>query len=154
MEKKIPHIEENVLAEVAQNCLCLNIRQATRIITQVYDECLQPSGLRITQFNLLVAVALAQEMPLTRLAEMMVLDRTTLARNLKPLERQGLLTIEAGEDRRVHLIGMTAHGRQVLEEALPCWRHAQELVKARLGQKEWDTFSADLHVAMARIPSS
>jgi DNA-binding MarR family transcriptional regulator len=108
----------------------------------------------MTQFNLLVAVALAQEMPLTRLAEMLVLDRTTLARNLKPLERQGLLAIEAGTDRRVHLIRVTPNGLQVLKEALPYWRRAQELVKARLGQKEWDAFSAHLQVAMARIPSS
>ncbi|HTK10434.1 MAG TPA: MarR family winged helix-turn-helix transcriptional regulator [Ktedonobacteraceae bacterium] len=154
MEKETPHIEANTLAEVARSCLCLGVRQTARVITQVYDDILQPSGLRTTQFNLLVAVALAQEMPLTRLAEILLMDRTTLARNLKPLERQGLLAIETGMDRRVHLVRMTSHGLQILQEALPYWRQAQEQVKARLGQEEWDTFSAHLQVAMARIPSS
>jgi DNA-binding MarR family transcriptional regulator len=154
MEKKPLHIEANALAEVAQNCLCLSIRQTARVITQMYDAFLQPSGLRATQLHLLVAVAFAQQMPLTRLAELLVMDRTTLARNLKPLERQGLLAIGAGTDRRVHLISVTSHGLQVVQEALPRWRQAQEQVKARLGQQEWDAIAAHLQVARERLPSS
>ena len=154
MDTEISDIETSELVEVAQNCLCSNIRQATRLITQVYDEFLQPSGLRSTQFSLLAAVALAHEMPLTRLAEMLVLDRTTLTRNLKPLERDGLLVIEAATDRRVHPIRMTPHGLQVLKAALPCWRQAQERIKALLGRDDWDVLSARLQMAMERISSS
>jgi DNA-binding MarR family transcriptional regulator len=154
MEKETLQNDEDALADVARNCLCLGIRQTARVITQIYDEFLQPSGLRVTQLNLLVAVALAQELPLTRIAEILVMDRTTLARNLKPLEREGLLTSAAGTDRRVHQIRITPRGLQVIKEALPYWRQAQELVKARLGQKEWDTLSSHLQMATALIAPS
>src|SRR6266487_5773996 len=113
------------LAEIAEACACLNVRKAARAVTHLYDEVLQPSGLRSTQFNLLVAVALAGEAPVMRLAEVLVLDRTTLARNLKPLESQGLVVVEPGEDKRVRLIRLTDHGYQLLEQSLPYWRKAQ-----------------------------
>ncbi len=95
------------LPEIAETCACLNVRKAARAVTQLYDEVLQPSGLRATQFNLLVAIALAGEAPVTRLADALVMDRTTLTRNLKPLESQGLITIEAGTDRRVFHLDAT-----------------------------------------------
>src|SRR5437660_42669 len=94
MEKKTSSIAKPVLEEIERDCLCLQVRKTARMVTQWYDACLQPSGLRSTQFNLLVAIGLAQTVPLTRLAEIMVLDRTTLARNLKPLESQGLVVVE------------------------------------------------------------
>jgi DNA-binding MarR family transcriptional regulator len=151
MEHTTSHVEKSVLTEVAQNCLGLQIRKATRLVTQLYDEYLQPSGLRSTQFNLLVAIALAQAVPLTHLAEIMVLDRTTLARNLKPLESQGLVIVEPGEDKRVHLISLTERGSQRLEQALPYWRQAQDKVKARLGQAQWEALRADLRTLEAQL---
>src|SRR5215831_18313633 len=152
MEKETSHIVEGALTEVAQHCLCLQIRQAARLITQWYDEALQPSGLRSTQFNLLAAIALAKTVSLTRLAEAMVMDRTTLTRNLKPLESQELVVIAPGADRRVRLIRLTARGYQRLQEALPCWRKAQELVMARLGRSQWDALHTDLHGLMTQAP--
>ncbi|HEV2582271.1 MAG TPA: hypothetical protein VGT44_15560, partial [Ktedonobacteraceae bacterium] len=86
MEKETQRIARQQLMEIEQQCLGLLTRQVARRVTQWYDQCFQPNGLRSTQFNLLVAIALAQTVPLTRLAEILVLDRTTLARNLKPLE--------------------------------------------------------------------
>jgi len=112
------------LAEIEESCACLNVRKAARAITQLFDEVLQPTGLRSTQFPLLVVVALLGEAPVTQLAEELVMDRTTLARNLKPLESQGLLTIEAGTDRRRHLVRLTERGRQALARALPSWEQA------------------------------
>jgi len=152
MEKEILPIAKPALEEIAQDCLCLQVRKTARMVTQWYDACLQPSGLRSTQFNLLVAIALAQVVPLTRLADVMVLDRTTLARNLKPLESQGLVVIEPGEDKRVHLIRLTEGGYQLLEKALPYWRKAQEQVIARLGQSQWDSLRTDLHNLAAKVP--
>ncbi len=93
------------LAEIEESCACLNVRKAARAITQLFDEVLQPTGLRSTQFPLLVVVARLREAPVTQLSRELVMDRTTLARNLKPCVRQGLLTIEAGTDRRRHLCG-------------------------------------------------
>jgi DNA-binding MarR family transcriptional regulator len=152
MEKKTSLIAKPVLEEIAQDCLCLQVRKTSRMVTQWYDACLQPSGLRSTQFNLLVAIAVAQVVPLTRLADVLVLDRTTLARNLKPLESQGLVEVSPGEDKRIRLIRLTDRGYQLLEQSLPYWRKAQEQVMARLGQSQWDALRADLHDLATKVP--
>lgn len=152
MENKTSHMEKSALAEIAQECLCLQVRKTARKVTQWYDECLQPGGLRSTQFNLLVAITLAQPVPLTRLAEILVLDRTTLARNLKPLESQGLVVVEPGEDKRVRLIRVTERGHQLLEQTLPYWKKAQDQVKDRLGQAQWNALRADLSNLETQVP--
>jgi DNA-binding MarR family transcriptional regulator len=152
MEKKTSFIAKNVLEEIERDCLCLQVRKTARMVTQWYDACLQPSGLRSTQFNVLVAIALAQTVTLTHLAKVLVLDRTTLARNLKPLESQGLVVVEPGEDRRVRLIRLTDRGYQLLEQSLPYWRKAQERVMARLGQSQWDALRADLRMLGTQVP--
>jgi DNA-binding MarR family transcriptional regulator len=85
----------------------------------MYDQFLAPSGLQITQFTLLVSCAVAGPVPITNLAEVLVMDRTTLARNLKPLEKRGMVKISEGEDRRVRLVELTEKG-WVLMKALPC----------------------------------
>lgn len=151
MENTTSHVEEADLLEIAQGCLCLQIRKTARLVSQLYDEYLQPSDLRLTQLSLLIAIALAQPVPLTRLADILVLDRTTLARNLKPLESQGLVITEPGEDKRVHLISMTDRGQQRMKQALPCWRQAQDAVKARMGQTQWETMRTGLRSLEALV---
>jgi len=141
------------LAEIEESCACLNVRKAARAITQLFDEVLQPTGLRSTQFPLLVVVARLREAPVTQLAEELVMDRTTLARNLKPLESQGLLTIESGTDRRRHLVRLTERGRQALAGALPYWEQAQHQVVTRLGQDQWHALQASLKATMTLAQS-
>jgi DNA-binding MarR family transcriptional regulator len=152
MEKESSSITRPALEEIAQGCLCLQVRQTARAVTQWYDACLQPSGLRSTQVNLMVAIALAQTVPLTRLAELLVLDRTSLARNLKPLEREGLVEVSPGEDKRVRLIRLTEGGYQRLAQALPYWKEAQDQMIARLGSLRWETMHADLRDLQMRVP--
>ena len=146
-----PHAAQ--LAEIEESCARLNVRKAARAVTQLFDEVLQPTGLRSTQFPLLVAVALRGEAPVTQLAEELVMDRTTLARNLKPLESQGLLTIEAGTDRRRHLVRLTERGREALARALPYWEHAQHQVVTRLGHEQWHALRASLQATMTLAQS-
>src|SRR2546426_5612305 len=150
MNEQIHQPNAAQLAEIEATCACSNVRKAARAVTQLYDEVLQPTGLRSTQFNLLVAVALAGEAPVTRLAEALVMDRTTLARNLKPLESQGLLTIDAGTDRRRHLVRLTERGRQALATALPYWEQAQKQGVRGLGQEQWQALVAELKVSVTR----
>ena len=150
MEKATLQIAQQQLMEIEQQCLGLLTRQVARRVTQWYYQCLQSSGLRSTQFNVLVAIA--QTVPLTRPAEILVLDRTTLARNLKPLEQQGLVRIEAGEDRRVHLIRLTEAGYVLLQQALPAWEKAQSEMISRLGPAQGDTLHAELRDLVARVP--
>ena len=144
MNEQIHQPNAAQLAEIEATCACSNVRKAARTVTQLFDEMLQPTGLRSTQFTLLVAVARLREAPVTQLAEALVMDRTTLARNLKPLESLGLLTVEAGTDRRRHLVRLTERGRQALARALPYWEQAQHQVVTRLGQEQWHALRASL----------
>lgn len=140
--------EQAKAAEVAA-CTCYNLRKATRAITQLYDEILRPSGLRATQFNLLSVIWIMVRVSITRLAEQAVIDRTTLARNLDVLEKQGLVRIEAGEDARVREVSLTPAGYHGLTAALPHWRKAQAIVTKNLGPGRLERLLADLSAAVA-----
>jgi DNA-binding MarR family transcriptional regulator len=148
MNEQIHQPSAAQLAEIEATCACSNVRKAARAVTQLFDEVMQPTGLRSTQFTLLVAVALLGEAPVTKLSEALVMDRTTLARNLKPLESQGLLTVEAGSDRRRHLVRLTERGNQALARALPYWEQAQHEVVMRLGQEQWHALRSSLKATM------
>ena len=101
------------------SCACLNLRMAARAITRFYDRALQPSGLRATQFNLLCALAADGSATITHLAQQLVMDRTTLSRNLKPLVGMGLIAVEPGEDRRSRVIALTDDGLKKLSRHRP-----------------------------------
>jgi DNA-binding MarR family transcriptional regulator len=116
---------ERAAREVREQCLSTKLRQATRAITQHYDEAIAGSGIRSTQFTLLIALAQAPLVPLSKLADVLVMDRTTLTRNLTPLVREGLAEEHPAEDRRVRGFALTARGKKVLEQAMPGWRKAQ-----------------------------
>lgn len=124
---------------VPTTCVGMHIRRASRIMTQIYDAALRPVGLVLNQFTLLVAIHLVESTPITHLAEELFTDQTTLTRNLKVLEKRGLVAIEPGEDRRVRLVSLTPEGHAVLAQALPLWKQAQAEVKERFGQQQWQT---------------
>ena len=107
------------------NCSCFALRKAARAVTQMYDQALKPSGLRATQLSLLFTAERAGAVSTGELAEQLVMDRTTLTRNLKPLLDRGLLKRVVGADRRRRPIAITAKGRAALARALPYWREAQ-----------------------------
>ncbi|GJD33834.1 MarR family winged helix-turn-helix transcriptional regulator [Methylobacterium aerolatum] len=114
-------------------CTCGVLRRAARTLTSVYDSALKPTGLRVTQFAILRILDKAGPLPVTRLAAEAALERTTMARNLDPLERRGLVRVAAGEaDARNRLAELTEAGRRALAEALPHWRRAQEEVRRRV----------------------
>jgi DNA-binding MarR family transcriptional regulator len=129
-------------------CTCFNLRKAARAITQMYDEFLRPSGLRCTQFSLLMLIRGLGPIRITELAEQAVMDRTTLKRNVELLEREGLVRVEAGEDARVREVRLTAAAEEMLSEALPLWQRAQAHVTRELGQGRADRLLADLSAAV------
>jgi DNA-binding MarR family transcriptional regulator len=141
-------MEMKELAAV-QGCACANIRRTDRAITQFYDEALAPSGLHTTQFTLLATLAQTAPIMINRLAEIMVMDRTTLTRNLRPLTKQGLVRVEEGEDRRAHLVLLTPEGEQALLRAFPLWKEAQAHIVDALGQKRFDHLLTDLSAVIA-----
>jgi len=120
-------------------CHCANLRHATRMVTQLYDRMLAPSGLKGTQYSLLRFVEQLEPVNMTELAKHMSLDRTTLVRNVKPLEAQGLIASASGSDLRTHELRLTERGREVLEEATVRWQAAQENLEAFLGRPQLET---------------
>ena len=129
----------NPQANYAQpaSCICANLRKATRAVTQAYDAALQPSDLKATQFTLLATLAGEGDLSVTRLAGAMVMDRTTLTRNLKPLIGKGLIETASGEDQRVRMVRLTDQGRAAFDAALPLWRQAQTRLVESLGGDKW-----------------
>ena len=121
----------------ARQCTAAQLRRATRIVSRLFDDTMAPSGLEGTQLTVLVTLSLAGEMSMRKLAERMAVDRTTLTRNLMPLERNGWIESSAGADQRVRLVRLTALGKKTLEKALPLWEKAQHQVIAELGKTRW-----------------
>lgn len=114
------------------SCVCFNLRRAARAVSQIYDEALAASGIKITQFSLLRAVERNEPAAITALAEELDLDRTTMARNLAPLERDGMVVLAAGSDQRVTEVRLTAKGRATVARAYPLWEKAQAEIARRL----------------------
>jgi len=114
-------------------CNCLAARKVARCLTSAYDKALGPAGLRITQFTILNKVVGRGPITIERLAAAMAMDRTSLATNLKPLERDGLLVAAAAEVRRATAIEITIAGRAKVGEAIPLWKLAQDLFEAGHG---------------------
>jgi DNA-binding MarR family transcriptional regulator len=124
-------------ASTADLCNCRALRKASRYLTAAYDQALAPSGLRATQFTILQTLGAQGEMMITSLAGTMAMDRTTMASNLKPLAREGLVTVEPSvTDRRARVVAITAHGRARLRKALPLWRDVQARFEESFGATE------------------
>jgi len=143
-DAKTENVDAARLREVARACACANLRKAARAVTQVFDDALAPSGLKVTQFTMLVTSRLVGESTINELAERMVMDRTTLSRNLKPLVRSGLLEMQPGEDGRTRLVQLTPAGEQALKEAYPLWQQVQQETVSALGEERHEALLADV----------
>jgi DNA-binding MarR family transcriptional regulator len=131
-----------------EECTCLAVRQAARRVTQFYDQFLAPSGLRTTQFSILAKLRRLGETTINELAAEMVMDRTTLGRNVLPLEREGLISIEPGRtDRRSKTVKLTVEGRKRLDEARERWRSAQAGFARAFGEERTVLLRSLLHEA-------
>jgi DNA-binding MarR family transcriptional regulator len=119
-------------------CVCVNVRRAARAMTALYDEALAASGIKITQFSLLRAVQRNEPAAIGALSEDLDLDRTTLARNLNPLQRDGMIELGVGADRRVTEVRLTKKGRAAIARALPLWQKAQADVARRFASGHLD----------------
>jgi DNA-binding MarR family transcriptional regulator len=130
-------------------CNCLAIRQAARHVSQLYDRHLAAEGLRTTQYSILAKLSRLGPLSVNKLASMMVMDRTTLGRALRPLERDGLVAIGPGHDGRTRAIRLTPAGTQRLKAATARWREAQRQFEISYGVAE----AASLRSALARVVS-
>ena len=133
--KALSESQRATYEEMLQVCVCLQLRKATRRVTQLYDQNLRASGLRSTQLPILVTLALTDSATIRLLAQQLAMDRTTLGQNLKPLQAQGLIEIVPGEDRRKREVRLTDSGRDVITRAVPLWEDAQASVVGGVGQE-------------------
>jgi DNA-binding MarR family transcriptional regulator len=142
---KLPPLEE---------CTCLAVRQAARHVTQFYDQHLAPVGLRTTQFSILARLRRRGPMTINTLADDMVMDRTTVGRNILPLEREGLLSIELGRrDRRSKELRLTDAGLERLRAGYEGWKQAQREFAAAFGDERTVGLRTLLHeVAATDLP--
>lgn len=127
-------------------CACFNVRKAARLVTQQYDEMLQGTGLRATQLSMLVVIARRGPITVSELAEVLVMDQTTLTRNLTPLEKQGLVQRVPGTDRRTRRVSLTPKGLEAVVKALPLWKRAQAKILRTFGETRFERFLGDLQV--------
>ena len=140
------------LAETPHECVFFNVRKASRALAQIYEEEMQSSGLRGTQYSLLVAISGRGGEGIGALSLVLVTDRTTITRNLRPLIERGLVENVAGPDRRKRALRLTRKGRAVLKSAIPLWANAQERVLRELGRERFEVVKsfADDAVSMAQ----
>ena len=133
-------------------CVCATARMAARSLTRIYDRALEPAGIRTTQFSVLARLLEEGPLPLTRLARRLAMDRTTLARDLRPLERRGLVAISVGTDRRVRMAELTAAGNRLVDEVRPLWKDVQRDVRAQLGPDRVARLMDELRAATTLSP--
>lgn len=132
------------IRRMIETCACHRIRMASRAVTRAYDDALRPVGLRATQVSLLAAAALEGALSITALAAAIGMDRSTLTRNLAPLEKEGLLRVGGEGWRRSRTLAITAKGRARLLQAIPLWEGAQRRLKQELGPPQWDDVQRNL----------
>jgi DNA-binding MarR family transcriptional regulator len=117
-------------------CNCLALRQATRHVTQFYDQCLTPTGVRATQYSILARLSRKGPLTINALAAELVMDRTTLGRNIRPLQRDGLVAIGAGgNDRRKKELRLTLAGSARFAAAQKAWNKAQADFERTFGMR-------------------
>jgi DNA-binding MarR family transcriptional regulator len=139
-------------------CPNLNFRRTARAVTRLFDLAFQNSGVRSTQFTILVAVAKTQPCSLTTLSNVLLIDSTTLTRSLRLLQKEGWLTVSARSTKRQRFVNLTSLGEQILARTVPLWRRAQEQFVGTVGQDFWLNLRGELerlaHIAVDLEKSS
>jgi DNA-binding MarR family transcriptional regulator len=126
-------VARDPIAEIARDCVAVRVRLLARLVTGVCDAGLRAHGLRVAQVNILVAAGHAGPLSPTELAAGLVMDKSTLSRDVESLLARGWLRKVAGGDRRSHRLELTPAGREKVASILPAWRAAQAALRERLG---------------------
>jgi DNA-binding MarR family transcriptional regulator len=130
-----------------ENCVCFNLRRVMRVVTQFYDAEMRRHGIRPTQGSILASLQAKDSWNMAELSDWLGMERTTLVRNLRPLQRDDLVQISGGgRGNRVEL-AITAKGRKQIEKLTPAWKSAQSAAVKTLGEKRWSAILSDLETA-------
>jgi DNA-binding MarR family transcriptional regulator len=137
------------IRRIEGECVGGCVRKLNRMVTSIYDGALKSSGLKTSQFTILVAVANRDKARPTELVNLLQLDESTLSRNVERMRAKGWLRLEAEDDLRSHLIELTDKGRALLRKTLPAWARAQAEITRLLGA---ESVSA-LKSALRKLPA-
>lgn len=133
-------------------CASLNFRRTARAVTRMYDAAMQESGVRSTQFALLVAIAKTQPVAMGTLAEVLTIDRTTLTRSLRLLQKERMITISKRSEMRQRFLELTPAGEKALQRSLPLWREAHAKFVTALGPDYWLAMRSELERLARLVP--
>jgi DNA-binding MarR family transcriptional regulator len=125
-----------IAIDKTRGCLNFQLRRTSRSLARYYDDALRPHGLRITQFNILAVLAQTGPIAITALADFVGLERSALARNLKPIARQKFVAIAAGNDKRTRTVKLAPAGKRKLDETIRTWHQAQTRLVKKIGRDE------------------
>jgi DNA-binding MarR family transcriptional regulator len=125
-------------------CASFNFRRASRAVTALFDNAMEESGLRSTQFAVLTAIAKAQPVSIGSLSDVLVVDATTLTRSLRLLQKLGFLTISPRGAMRQRFLHLTPEGEKALARAIPLWRNIQQRFVGQIGKEQWESLRAQL----------
>lgn len=140
--------------DYTQICVCANLRKKTRVVTQLYDKLLQPTGLKVTQYSMLANIAHQQTVSISRLGEILQLDQTTVTRNINILKQSGYVELTRNpQDARTKIISLTDKGIEKLNEATPIWQTIQERIIADIGIDQYVNFYDTLRTIQKIIRS-
>lgn len=127
--------------DYTQICVCANLRKKTRVVTQLYDKLLQPTDLKITQYSMLANIAHQQSISISRLGEILLLDQTTVTRNINLLKQNGYVNLTRDpQDARAKIITLTDKGVEKLNEATPIWQDIQQRIIDDIGIEKYENF--------------
>ena len=138
----------------AKNCACFNVRKTARVLTQEYDQSITPSGLKTTQFSALAVINKLGPVMITDLAKAMEIERTSLTRNLKLIERDGFIESRSGEDARSRIVEITKAGQEKLNEAQDLWEIVQSRIVEKFGEKRFEFLRDELAVLRSVVRSA
>src|SRR5215470_10590643 len=138
MERQAIGVTDGRESGLLSPCVCSTLRMVSRAVTQLYDDILRPSGLRVTQFSILTTITRSGEANLRQLEAALAIDQTTLTRSLNVLERDRVIERVPHHDGRIKAMRLTGKGRRVLRVARPLWAQAQDKVLRELGARAWD----------------
>jgi DNA-binding MarR family transcriptional regulator len=123
--------------ELLARCACFDLRKATRAVSRLYDDCLRPLGLNITQYSLLRVIESEPQISVSILGRYMVMDRTSVTRALAPLERDRLIRSRVGSDKRKRIVSLTKKGTKLIADAKSHWDEAQKTFLDLIGDRRW-----------------
>lgn len=136
LEKNFDHSNRTLLKKAGITCVGFNLRKASRMVTRFFDDAFEPLGLRSTQFAILAAIGRHKGLSHSRLADLLVMDRTTLTRSIKPLENMGWTINAESSDKRKRLVKLSTSGYKILNKALPIWENAQVKILEDMGDED------------------